>query len=254
MIDLTIWYVFLLVLIRMTAFLAASPVFSMRNVPNGVKIGIGLMISLIILPQMQTEHILLPGYLIQFIGFAASEIITGLVMGMAANCIFTAVRMAGQYLDIQMGYALAMIMDPANGVQNTLVAQFLYLLGVLLFFSLDIHHLLIMALVKSFDIVTLGGLLITGKMVLNLLQVFFLMISYSVRMALPVMVVLIICDISLGLISKTVPQFNVMMLGFPIKIGVGLLTLVLLLPVLCTLISSLFQTMENQMLLLIRGG
>ncbi|ATW25653.1 flagellar biosynthetic protein FliR [Candidatus Formimonas warabiya] len=254
MIDLTLWLVFILVLIRVASFLVASPVFSLRNIPNNVKIGAALILALVLLPQIQTGNVLVPDNAVQFAGYVVSETLTGLVLGMAASSIFAAVRMAGQLMDIQIGFAMAMIVDPANGTQNTLVGQFLYLIGVLLFFSLDIHHLLISALAKSFDLLAPGGLLITGQVILNLMKTYFLMFTYAVRMALPVVVVLIISDISLGLISKTVPQFNVLMIGFPLKIGVGILTLVLLLPVLATIIGNLFQTMDNQILLLLGGG
>lgn len=254
MIDLTLWFVFILVFIRMTSFLVSSPIFSLRTIPNGVKIGVSLMISLILLPQLSVDNIAFPDHLVYFAGFAVSETLTGLIFGLAANCIFSAVRIAGQYLDIQIGFSMAMIVDPANGMQNTLVAQFFYLLGVLLFFSLDIHHILISALVTSFDLVPPGELLINGHVILSLIKIFLLMFTFALRMALPIILVLVISDISLGLISKTVPQFNVMMIGFPIKIGVGIITLLLLTPVLGTLIGSLFQTMEDQILLLIRGN
>ncbi|MEL7564664.1 MAG: flagellar biosynthetic protein FliR [Dehalobacterium sp.] len=254
MIDLSLWFVFILVFIRMTSFFVSSPIFSLRNIPNGVKIGTGLMISLILFPQLPTGNITIPDHLMYFIGFAVSETLTGLIFGLAANCIFSAVRIAGQYLDIQIGFAMAMIVDPANGMQNTLVAQFFYLLGVLMFFSLDLHHVLISALVTSFDLVPPGDLLINDHVILSVIKIFVLMFSFALRMALPVILVLVISDISLGLISKTVPQFNVMMIGFPLKIGVGIMTLFLLTPVLGTLIGSLLQTMGDQILLLIRGN
>jgi len=254
LIDLTLWFVFILIFIRMTSFLVSSPILSFRNIPSGAKIGVSLVISLILFPQLPVDNFTLSEHFVYFVGFAVSETLTGLVLGLAANCIFSAVRIAGQYLDIQIGFSMAMIVDPANGMQNTLVAQFFYLLGVLLFFSLDIHHVLISALVMSYDLVPPGGLLINGQVILSLLKIFLLMFTFAIRMTLPIILVLVISDISLGLISKTVPQFNVMMIGFPIKIGVGMLTLLLLTPVLGTLIGSLFQTMEDQLLLLIRGS
>lgn len=254
MIDLTLWFVFILIFIRMTAFLVSSPIFSLHNIPNSVKIGVSLMISLLLFPQLGEDLLTVPDHLAQFIGFAISETITGLVLGLAASCLFSAVRIAGQYLDLQIGFAMAMIIDPANGMQNTLVAQFLYLLAVLMFFSMDIHHVLISALVHSFQLVPPGGLFINGQVITSLLKIFVMMFAYALRMVLPIILVLVIVDISLGLISKTVPQFHVMMIGFPIKIGVGILTLILLTPVLGTLIGSLFQMMESQLLLLIRGG
>lgn len=211
------------------------------------------MLAFIIFPTLSDNSFVPINTLLQLINAIIGEVLVGLISGLAANMVFTAIRVGGQYLDLQMGFAMAQVFDPTNGTQNTLVAQLLNILGILLFFSVDAHHSLIFALAKSFEYVGVGGEVFSGSLTYSFIQVFLIMIKYALKIAAPVILVLLITDISLGLISKTVPQFNVLMMGFPIKIGLGIITLMLFIPVFGTLIGTLFKIMEREIMIIFKG-
>lgn len=253
MIDFSLWIVFLLISFRITAFLVASPVLSMRNVPAAVKVLFGFSVALVLLPTLETKDFVVPVHFSDFLIQVIGETLVGLTAGTAASFVFAAIRTGGKYLDIQMGFAMAQVVDPANGMQNTLVAQFLYLLGILLFFVMDAHHTLIVALTKSFDIVSLGGKSLSPAVTYKLVQIFVITLYYSLKIALPIMLVLVTVDLSLGFISRVVPHFNVLMMGFPLKIGIGIMSLVVVVPLLGTVIRGIFDFMEKELLILLRG-
>lgn len=245
-INILNWLVFILVLVRITAFLTASPLFSLKNIPQTVKIGLGLGLTLIVFPQVGLGSLTFSGDFVHIAGPVICETITGIVAGMAASFIFAALRVGGQLLDIHVGFAAAQLFDPLSSESNTLLAQFFHILGLVLLFSLDAHHRLIIGLLKSFQVVPLGSLIYSGDIVKRLLQVFLLMIEYGLRIALPVLIVLFLFDLALGFISKAVPQFNILMVGFPLKICVGIFVTALTIPVLGTLVASLFDIMEKE--------
>lgn len=253
MLDITAWVVFLLVLVRVTAFLVASPVFAMRNIPNSVKIGFGCILALVLTPQLLKQQVVLPEHFIKIIGMVINETIAGLIAGLGASMLMTAIQVAGQYLDLQAGFAMAQVFDPARGINNTLIGQFLYILGLILFFSTDAHHSLIFALAKSFEILELGSFHVSGGLFLKLLQIFLTMFTYALRIAIPVILVLVIIDLSLGYMTRIVPQLNIFMSGFPLKIGFGLLMLALLVPVVGSVVGSLFQTVEKELMQIFGG-
>ncbi|MGI6066003.1 MAG: flagellar biosynthetic protein FliR [Bacillota bacterium] len=244
------WLVFILVLVRMTAFLAASPLFSLRNIPATVKVGLGLVLTLVIFPQAEGGGLTFSGGLLELAGLVICETMTGIVAGMAASFLFAALRVGGQLLDIHVGFAAAQLFDPLSSESNTLLGHFFHILGLVLLFSLDAHHQLITGLLKSFQLVSLGSLLFSEDIVKELLQVFLLMMEYGLRIALPVMIVLFVFDLVLGFISKAVPQFNILMVGFPLKICIGILVTALTIPVLGTVVCSLFEIMEKEVSLL----
>jgi len=250
MMDYRAGFALVLVLVRMVSFLAASPLFSLRNIPQRVKIGICLGLTALVTPQVNLTDFSLPQGYVELISMVLTETITGLTAGIGASMVFSVFRMAGQYLDLHIGFAAAQLFDPMSVEHNTLLAQFLYMLGIVLLFSLDAHHFLLMALAKSFQVIPLGRLISPEVTVLRLMQIFGLSVTYALRIAFPVIVVLFLFDLGLGFISRAVPQFNVLMAGFPLKIFVGVLGVSLALPVLGSVVGAVFEIMEKEVSIL----
>jgi flagellar biosynthetic protein FliR len=152
-----------------------------------------------------------------------------------------------------MGLGMASLFDPQNAATTTIMGQFFAILGLLLFFQLDGHHTLLLALQESFRLLPLGGVHFDGNIIWTVVKLFSGMFSLAVRIAVPVIVVLLIADLALSLIARTVPQLNVFILGFPLKIGLGLLVLIAILPLLATVFRNLFSQIEHDLALLLRG-
>ncbi|MGB9860127.1 MAG: flagellar biosynthetic protein FliR [Moorellaceae bacterium] len=239
---------FFLVFVRLTAFMAVAPFFAARNLPALVKAALGLLVAFLLFPTIpgpQTgetwAHPL--GYALA----VANEALAGLALGLIAQLIFSAVIVAGEFLDLHMGLGMANLLDPQNATPVTLLGQFWSLLGLLLFLQMDGHHVLLLALRESFRFLPLGKVEFKGLLVWEVVRLVGNMMLWSLRLAAPVIVVLLVADLSLSLISRTVPQLNVFILGFPLKIGLGLIIILAVLPLAVTAVSNLITQMESDL-------
>ncbi|WP_258359711.1 flagellar biosynthetic protein FliR [Moorella sulfitireducens (nom. illeg.)] len=243
---------FFLVVVRAASFFVTAPFFGIRGVPVPVKAGLGVLVAVLIFP-------VLPAGQPAFTGAGAyalavlNEALAGMALGYLAGLFLSAVQVAGQLLDIHMGLGMATLFDPQNAATTTVMGQFFTILGLLLFFQVDGHHTLLLALQESFRLLPLGGVHFDGNITWAVVKLFTGMFSLAVRMAVPVIVVILIADLALSLIARTVPQLNVFILGFPLKIGLGLLALIAVLPLLVTVFRNIFGQMEHDLALLLRS-
>ncbi|GFN24135.1 flagellar biosynthetic protein FliR [Thermanaeromonas sp. C210] len=245
---------FFLVLVRLTSFMMTAPFFSIRNVPVLTKAGWGALLAVFlfpaVLPAVQGDQAW--GTPLVYSLAVVNEALAGLALGYIANLLFTAVRVAGEILDLNMGLAMANLLDPQNAAPSTLLGQFFALLGLFLFLALDGHHALLLALRESFRLLPLGGVPFTEELVENVVGLWSSMFLWALRLVLPVLVVLVVADISLSLVARTVPQLNVFILSFPLKVGLGLLTLIVFLPLLATAVGNLVAQMERDLALILK--
>lgn len=238
-----------LVLARITAFFAVAPVFSIKRMPGLVRVGLGFFLTILIYPSVHGLGSL-PGELVAYGLLVGKEVLVGLILGFVSTLTFTTLRLAGEFMDIQMGFAMATVFDPQNQSRITLVGQFMNIFAILLFIAIDGHHILIMALAHSYEIIPLQGAVFESTLVLTTIKIFVGMFALGFRIAAPFIAVLLISDISLGLVARTVPQLNVFILGFPMKAGLGILTLILALPVLGVVMGSILAQIEKDLILI----
>jgi len=182
-----------------------------------------------------------------------SELGMGLLMGTAVTMILNSVRLAGQFIDLQIGYAMATLVDPSNSSTTTLVSQFTYLAGLMFFLVMDGHHALIAGLAKSFEMVPLGAVSFNGSVTQVLLRVFCDMLVIALQVSAPVLAVLLVSDLVLGFLARTAPQINVFVTGFPVKIIAGLLTLSFMVPFIGALARYLLNMLEKDLSTLLRA-
>ncbi len=239
-----------LVFARMSAFVFLIPFFSIKGIPALTKIGFSAALTALIWPGI--SNVVIPESLLTYSLLVIKEVLVGLILGYVSMLTFNAVRMAGEMIDIQMGFSMATVFDPQNQSRITLTGQFFYLFQILLFLAVDGPHRLLMAISYSYTLIPVmtSGLKIT--LVPAIFKLFIQVFSLGIRIAVPFMVVFLICDISLGIIARTVPQLNIFVISFPVKIGVGLLTMAAVIPVLATLINNIFTQMEGDLGLILR--
>lgn len=246
---------FLLVFTRMVGFIAACPVFSMREIPPTVKAGLAFVLSLALLPLAGEAAVPLDSFL-GFMLAVAREAAVGLGLGIFTSLVFNGVRLAGVFVGFQMGFAMAEIMSPGQQGERAIVSRFMWLFGLVFFISINGHHLLIAGLGQSFELVPLGAAAAQMKTTLFLAKAFGGMFTIALTLAAPVMAVLFVTDVTLGLMVRMVPQINVFMLGFPFKIVAGLFTLMVTIPVVGWVLTGVFGQMTEDLLVLMKlfGG
>lgn len=247
MIDISSIYEFSLVLVRMTAYFVTAPVFSSRTIPARFKIGFAFFISLVIFPTLNIDLDLeLNG---TYIFYVIQEAILGISIGLVAQIIFSSIQIAGSFIDIQIGFSLANVIDPQTGAQSPIMGNFKYTFAILLLFSLNIHHLIIDGIVSSYETLPISGNWLSQ---LNDEQIFmFIMSTFSkmfviaFKISAPIVVTLLITDIVLGILARTFPQLNVFVIGIPLKILITFIVLLALATIFINNFKDVFYEMIN---------
>ncbi|WP_350344966.1 flagellar biosynthetic protein FliR [Proteinivorax tanatarense] len=246
---------FLLLLVRFSGLFLGTPIFGARNTPNILKVGFAFFCSIIVLPSQNAGIHLDEVGLALFI-LVIKELLIGLVIGYISILIFSCLQFAGQFIDVQMGFGIANVIDPQNGNPIPLIGNFKYTLALLLFLQIDGHHMLIAGLFKSLEVMPLGQVELPQGLYPFIFSLFIEMFWISLHIGLPIIGTLFCVNIGLGLVARTVPQINVFVVGIPLKIIVGLATLILVFPFYINVVINLFQNLlENiTQFLIILGG
>lgn len=244
--------VFLLIFCRMTAFFVISPIFSSRSVPNTFKIGIALFISLLIFLLKGTSVTISeePGI---YVLLVLREVLIGLLLGYVAYLMFTVIQMAGSFIDIQTGFGIASVFDPLTGASAPMIGNFKYMFAILMFLSMNGHHYLIQSVLYSYDWIPLDAEIMSkmmdGSISEFLIRTFSNSFMIAFQMAAPIVIAMFLTDVGLGFLARSAPQFNIFVIGVPVKIIVGLLMLMLLTPsfafIFENLFGQLFQAMQS---------
>ncbi|MGV3489404.1 MAG: flagellar biosynthetic protein FliR [Tuberibacillus sp.] len=245
---------FLLVLVRLTSFFMTAPIFSYRTIPAQFKIGLAVAFSLIITMTLQPEHLQFNN---NYALLVLKETIVGLSLGFVAGLLLNAVYIAGSFIDMQMGLSVANLIDPNSGVQTPITGQFLYIIMIVFLFTIDAHHMLLNGIFYSYQIIPIDKLtfsIFDGPAIHSIVLLFVKTFAVAFQMALPIVGSLFLVDVAVGIVARTVPQLNVFVVGLPLKIGVGLLILLIVMPLYVTMFRDLFQwsaeAMNNLMTLM----
>lgn len=231
---------FLLVMGRLTAALVAAPLFGARSVPVHTKVGLAIILSLIVLPLSTRDLSSTPTDLYIFASMLGSEIIVGIAIGLGVMLVFQGLEMAASLVSLQMGFAMSQIFDPMTGTQTGSIEQFYRVLITLVFFAINGHYLVIMGFLRTFEVVPPGEATLAVIAGDRIIPFFGTLLVSSVQIALPVFGALILTDFALALVNRTVPQMNALIVGFPAKIGVGLLVLSASMPITIPFIGATF--------------
>ncbi|NGP44112.1 flagellar type III secretion system protein FliR [Bacillaceae bacterium SIJ1] len=248
---LLLWPSFLLILARVASFFTVLPLFSYRNVPVIYRVGLSLIISWMMVYTSGSPNIQVDA---SYITFLLQEIMIGLALGLIAYILLSAFQIAGGFIDFQMGFAVANVIDPQTGAQSPLVGQYLYTFSLLFLLSVDAHHMLLDGIYYSYQLLPLGleGLAIDDGQAIHLIVLAFArMFMIALQMAIPVVGCLFLVDVALGIMARTVPQMNVFVVGLPLKILVSFIMLFIVMPAFFMLADELFDllltTMRNVM-------
>lgn len=232
-------------LTRVLGVIAASPIFSHGSIPNQVKLGLGITLTLIIVPTLPP----LPQFNIfsfQGLLILVQQLIIGLAIGFSMRLVFSAVELAGQVIGMSMGLGFASFYDPQTQGQSTAINQFLVLLAMLVFLSLDGHLMIVTALANSFitmPIVVDGNSINPMKIVLWGEMIF----SAGLLLALPAVAALLITNMALGILTKAAPQLNLFGIGFPVTLSIGFVVLALSIPTMLKPITNFIEQGVNNM-------
>lgn len=241
---------FLLVFCRMSAFFIVAPVLSYRNVPAQFKVGLVIFISFITFVGLDIQEQILwnSEYVISLI----RETLVGLILGFTAYIFFTIVQVMGSFVDLQMGFGIANLVDPMTGAQSPVMGNLNFFIAILLFLSINGHHYFLMAVMDSYQWVPFSNELfaniLNGNVSTFIFESFRTMFVLAFQMAAPLIATLFLVDVSMGILARTAPQFNLFIIGIPIKIMVGFVVILIMIPSYLFLFQDIFATMFRSML------
>ena len=233
---------FLLILVRASAIFLIAPMLGHTQVPARFKIGLAFFIALILTPLLLRDW---PPLTLENPWLLAAalfqEMVLGVLIGFLVQLVFVAFQFAGQVVGQQMGFGMANIMDPQTATQVSVIAQIYMIAGSLIYLTLDGHLWMLMALEKSLRIIPPGQYRFDGVTMSLLLDATNDLFWITVLLAAPVMGVLVLTELGMGIVARIMPQMNIFVASFPIKIGLGVLTLAVSLPILIEHMAGLFE-------------
>src|SRR5712691_6755541 len=227
----------LLAMTRLSGLLLLTPPVQAPMVPVQLRVGLAFSLLFLMWPQLAVAAPPLAGDVWSLGGLAASELFIGVAIGFAGRLVVAAASFAAELVSLQMGFGLASILDPLQGQHVTVLTRLFDWTVMLMFLALDGHHLMLGAVVESFRLVPTGGRL------------------FGVGMALvaPALGVLFLANLALVLASRVVPQLNLMAVGFPILVALGLIMMSINLDLLGALMGGEIRNLESLLVTLLRS-
>lgn len=219
---------FLLLIMRFSGVIAFFPFFDSRLIPMSLKGAMIFFLALLFFP-------LLPPFdtsigLFGFIFAGLSEILMGFLAAFFLQIIFNAIAYAGELLGFSIGMSVSSVYDPVSGAQNLIIAQLLSLLCLLVFLSLDFHHMVFSLIANSLQATPLGGFALSSNMTSFVIKAFSNLFIIGFCVAFPVVGVILLSEIIFGMITRTHPQFNLLVIGLPLKVLIAFIVLIITLP------------------------
>lgn len=233
----------LIVMFRTAGMLAALPVLGSRTIPMQLKVGLVVLLGLMLAPLLPPMS--LPADMLVLGAGMVNEVLLGLVIGLAVRLVFAALEVAGEVMGTQMGFSVAHLIDPMTAHQTPLVASFQTVLASLTFLSLNAHYLIVQSVAGSFDtIAPFTGHISEGlaEDMLQLLQEVFVL---AMKLSAPVLATVLVLNVMMGVLGRTVPQLNVFVMSFPLTIACGLGVMALALPYTISLFESEFIRLDE---------
>lgn len=236
---------FLLVLVRVSCFVFIAPFFSMTNTPRNVRIALSFFVAVLLyhaLPRETVAYETLLGYFV----IVMKEVLTGLLIGFAANLCSTVVTFAGQIADMEMGLSMASMLDPATRENSTISGIYYNYMVLLMLMSSGMHRYLLKALAETYTLIPINGAVFQRESLLTATLGF--MADYIVigfRICLPIFAVMIILNAVLGVLAKVSPQLNMFAVGIQMKVLVGISILFLSTSMLPGAANFIYEQMKH---------
>ena len=234
---------FILLFVRFASLFMAVPIFSHANIPMSLKAAMAFFFTVVFfdsLPPLQipTDSLTLT---VAILG----EMLFGLVVGIILQLAYHVITFAGGQISFMMGFSLASAIDPQSSVSMPIVNQFLALVALMVLLALDLHHWIILLASASIATVPLGGFMVTPELFRYIMHGMLNMFVVGFMIAFPITALSMLADVIFGMLMKTMPQFNLLVIGMPIKIGVAFLVLMATLTATMMIVASQMQSAYN---------
>jgi len=211
-----------LLLVRPGTLLLAAPAFGGTYAPAAIKIGLTVLLGLALVPAAGVPSV---ESSLGLAGLVAREFAIGLALALAIRTLVSAAEVAGHLAGFQMGLSYSALVDPQSGVRNNLLSALYANIAVVTFLATNAHHAFIRALRDSYDTLPIGGGHVAASLPASVIGLLTLAFSFGIRLAAPLVVVLVVAELALALVARSAPALNLMVVGAPIRVILGLILL-----------------------------
>lgn len=251
--EIEVFELFFLVAMRFSGLVVSAPVLGSANFPAMGKIGLIGLSALLVTPTLPALPVPIPEDMTGFVLTAAGEVLIGLAMGLVMQFLFAAIQLAGQVMDMQSGFGLMNVFNPALETQFPIFGFFYFILAVLFMLVTGLHHLMIEALAMSFRHVPIGGLDPDPNVLWAVTAWGSALFHDAVMIGAPVVAAMMLAYVTMGLLSRVVPQIHLFVVGFPLTIATGLFVVALTIDIFLVFLDGRFETMFRNVDTLVRG-
>jgi len=215
---------FMLLFFRFAALFIAVPIFSHKNIPMTIKVAMAFFFTIVFYSSMPPIEINInvPTMVLAIL----SEFMLGLVVGIVLLLAYNVITFAGGIISFMMGFSMASAIDPQTGVSMPIISQFLSLMGLMVLLALDLHHWVLLFIDSSLKEIPLGGFIMKEDLFNYVINAASNMFVVGFMIAFPILALSWLADVIFGMLMKTMPQFNLLVIGFPIKIMVAFVVLI----------------------------
>ncbi len=234
---------FILILIRVSSLLMASPIFGRKALPNIVKIAFCVVVTYAVFAANPASAPIAYSGVIDFGLMCVKELLFGLVLGYVTTLFFSVVQTAGQMMDMQMGFGMVNVFDVNSNISVPVSGNLLNVILLVTFFGVNGHLHLIRMLVATFSHIPVGQVALNPLIGLTAVEVFALAFVLAVNVSLPLIASGLLGEVALGFIVRAIPQMNIFVVGIPLKIVLGFMMLLIVLPVFVNFSDVLFERM-----------
>jgi len=225
---------------RLLGLASTAPLLSDAAIPKRVKIGLAAVLAVLVAPTLppmpDVAAASWPGLWI-----SAQQVMIGVGLGMVMRMAFAAVQTAGELTGLQMGLSFASFFDPSSGGNTAVLARLFHIIALLMYLAVNGHLLMLQGLLHTFAILPIGMPALHAEGWGVLIECSAQILESGLLLALPLIVMLLTINLSLGILNRTAQQLSVFAVGFPISLSAGLLLLSLVLPQTGDFLQRLFQ-------------
>lgn len=237
---------FLLILARMSGCVFFNQIFGRGSLPSIFKISLSLFFTVTAYGMLPPDTDIVITTNIEYMVLIIKELFIGYIIGYIISSFFSIVVIGGEVMDMQMGMSMSKIYDPSSNVSSGITGSFLNIILIFLFFSANGHISLIKIFITSCKLIGIGSFQIPQDLFRNMVEMFSQILILSMKLAMPLMAVEIILESGIGVLMKAIPQIEVFSVNVQLKIIVGLLLILMLVPTFSTFIDKVLTLMFDQ--------
>jgi len=234
---------FILLFTRFTALFMAVPIFSHMNIPISIKAAMAFFFTVFFFGAVPPLNI--PTDALSLTVAVLGEMLFGLAVGIVLQLAYHVITFAGGQISFMMGFSLASAIDPQSGVSMPIINQFLALMALMVLLVFDLHHWILLYASASISAVPLGGFMMTPSLFQYIMHAMTNMFVVGFMIAFPITALSMLADLIFGMLMKTMPQFNLLVIGMPIKIAVSFVVLMVTLGATLLIVTSQTQDAYN---------